>query len=403
MDGRNPNYLNQLEELGFYADDRPIAGTLDGDTLRDARKSQADAKHIDRSFKYGSVLNPTKLGVTDIYELDGSPCIYFKSVGSEPTDEQILQWHKAAWNHGLARMLWICSPTQIRVFNAFAPPPGNLTDLKSPDVLLFQSVANQLETLKSNLLARQRIESGEFWFGPIGKRINRKTRIDEQLVEDLTLAAEKLVDLRLNPIQAHRLLLRTVFIAYLEAKGILPDDLFYGLGVGTFEEVLSSVSKTKTFFARMRDTFNGDLFPPPPKNATPVNELTRDRLQIPQCLLARTKLTTLQKSFKFWRYDFSIIPIELISSIYEKFIHTADPRGAIQAGTHYTPINLVDFVLSQVFDDGLFGKKLPLDAKVLDLSCGSGVFLVESLRRLIARRLAAGEKHTRDLGFVRKR
>ena len=126
-------------------------------------------------------------------------------------------------------------------------------------------MADQLETLKSNLLARQRIESGEFWFGPIGKRINRETRIDEQLVEDLTLAAVKLVELGLNGIQAHRLLLRTVFIAYLEAKGILPDDLFDGLGVGTFEEVLSSVTKTKTFFARMTETFNGDLFPPPPK------------------------------------------------------------------------------------------------------------------------------------------
>jgi hypothetical protein len=294
-------------------------------------------------------------------------------------------------------MLWVCTPTQIRVFNAFAPPPENLTGLTSPDVLLFQSVADQLETLKSSLVARHRIESGEFWFGPIGKRINRKTRIDEQLVEDLTLAAVRLVALGLNDIQAHRLLLRTLFIAYLEAKGILPGELFDALGVDTFETVLSSVTTTKAFFARMTETFNGDLFPPPPRDATLVNELTEERLRIPQCILARTDLTTLQQSFKFWRYDFSIIPIELISSIYEKFIHTADPRGALQAGTHYTPVNLVDFVLSQVFDDGLFDKKLPSDAKVLDLSCGSGVFLVESLRRLIARRLAAGEKHTRDL------
>jgi SAM-dependent methyltransferase len=92
-----------------------------------------------------------------------------------------------------------------------------------------------------------------------------------------------------------------------------------------------------------------------------------------------------------------VIPIELISSIYERFIHAADPTKAMQAGTHYTPVNLVDFVLSQVFDDGLFEEKLPPEARVLDLACGSGVFLVEALRRLIARRLAAGEKHTRGL------
>lgn len=397
MNERKPVYLSQLQELGFYVDGRPAPGTLDANALREARKSQGDAQHIDRSFKYGSVLDQTKLGVTDIYELDGSPCIYFKSVGSEPTDDQIAQWHKAAWNHGLARMLWVCTPTHIRVFNAFAPPPQSPGGLKSPDVLLFQSVADQLASLKSNLLARQRIESGEFWFGPVGRRINRKTRIDEQLVEDLTLAAVKLVELGLESIQAHRLLLRTIFIAYLEAKGILPQDLFDGLGAGTFENVLSSVTKTKAFFARMTETFNGDLFPPPPQDAALVNELTEERLRIPQCILARTNLTTLQQSLNFWRYDFSVIPIELISSIYERFIHASDPEKAIQAGTHYTPVNLVDFLVSQIFDDGLFEKKLPIGANVLDLSCGSGVFLVEALRRIIARRLAAGEKHTRGL------
>ena len=73
------------------------------------------------------------------------------------------------------------------------------------------------------------------------------------------------------------------------------------------------------------------------------------------------------------------------------------PAEAAARGTHYTPVNVVDFLLTQVFDDGLFGSELCPEAKVLDLSCGSGVFLVESLRRLIAKRLAAGEKHTRDL------
>lgn len=398
MDEWKADYRGRLEHLGFYVDGRPAAGTLNADALRNARKSlRPDAQHIDRSFKYGSVLDETKLGVTDVYELDGSPCIYFKSVGSEPSQEQIAQWHKAAWNHGLARMLWICTPTRIRVFNAFAPPPEDLSGLKSRDVLLFESVADQLEALKSNQLAREMIESGEFWFGPIGRRIDRKTRIDEQLAEDITRAAKKLVEHGLDRIQAHRLLLRTVFIAYLEAKGILPDELFDGLGVNTFEDVLSSVTKTRKFFARMTETFNGDLFPPPPRDDTLLSKLNNEGLRVPQCILARTDLTSLQQSFKFWRYDFSVIPIELISSIYEKFIHAADPKKALQAGTHYTPVSLVDFVLSQVFDDGLFEKRLPAEPKVLDLCCGSGVFLVESLRRLIARRLAAGEKHTRAL------
>ncbi|HAC64247.1 MAG TPA: hypothetical protein DCF68_12075 [Cyanothece sp. UBA12306] len=90
-------------------------------------------------------------------------------------------------------------------------------------------------------------------------------------------------------------------------------------------------------------------------------------------------------------YNFKVIPIELISSIYEKFIYAEDAKSARKNSTHYTPINLVDLVLSEVF------KGLDGNAKVLDLSCGSGVFLVESLRRLIVKRLMQGEKPSRKL------
>jgi len=57
----------------------------------------------------------------------------------------------------------------------------------------------------------------------------------------------------------------------------------------------------------------------------------------------------------------------------------------------------VDLTLSQVFDDGLFSAELPRDARVVDLACGSGVFLVESLRRLVALRLVRGEDLSRPL------
>lgn len=392
-----PSYTSQLEQLGFYVAGRPASGILDAGSLREARRTRTDARQIDRSFKYDSVLDPDKLGVTDIYELDGSPCIYFKSLAADPTPEQLKAWHRAAWNHGLARMLWVCTPRHIRVYNAFAPPPDEVSGLESPEVQLFSDLADRLEKLKANLLTRDRIDSGEFWAGPLGGRIKRETRIDEQLVKDLTVAATKLTEQRLKPIDAHRLLLRTIFVAYLEAKGVLPPELFEGLDGTTFEQVLGDPKATETFFDRMRDVFNGDLFPPPPQHESLDKRLTRKQLEIAQCVLARTDLTSFQRSFSFWRYDFSVIPIELISSIYEKFIHATDPEKAKKAGTHYTPTNLVDLVLSQVFDDELFESKLPVDAKVVDMACGSGVFLVEALRRLVARRLAAGEKHTRDL------
>ena len=404
MANQNEKLYGQLETLGFYRDGKPSDGILRASDLRKAKAEASSATGIDRAFKYDAILEGDKLGVTDIFELNGSPCIYFKAVGSNPTSEQLAEWHRAAWNHGLARALWVSTPTHIRIFNAFAPPCQEASGVHDPEVELFNDVAENLERLQNQQFTRDGFVSGEFWRGPIGKRIKRKSRIDEQLVSDLTLAAGLIAERGMEPIAAHRLLLRTIFIAYLEAKEIIQADLFAGLGASRFEEVLCDPKVTKTFFARMRDAFNGDLFPPPPKESGVAEvdaDFSEEQLEIPRCILLRTDLNTFQQSLNFWRYDFDVIPIELISSIYEHFIHAADPERAHRAGTHYTPVNLVDLVLSQVFSDEVFpGPELPRDAKILDLSCGSGVFLVESFRRLVARHIASGEEYTREL--VRK-
>ena len=110
-------------------------------------------------------------------------------------------------------------------------------------------------------------------------------------------------------------------------------------------------------------------------------------------------------------YQFDVIPVELISAIYEQFVHSADsesnnraptnarkegvyytplavhsadsesnnraPTNARKEGVYYTPLAAVSLVLDEVFN-GLTG-----DEHVLDLTCGSGVFLVEALRRLV--------------------
>ena len=74
-------------------------------------------------------------------------------------------------------------------------------------------------------------------------------------------------------------------------------------------------------------------------------------------------------------YDFKIIPIELISNIYDAVLQDNKNQKAI-----YTPLFLVDYILNNTLDKKL---KKNADCKVLDPSCGSGVFLVEALRRII--------------------
>lgn len=388
-------YITLMNQLG-YQSDGPNAGFVRGDKLRQV--ASAGDGYDDRRFRYAAVLDSEKLGVTDVFEINGTPCIYMKSLAADPSLNEIRHWHRTAWNHGLGRMLWIVTPTRVRIFNAFQPPPKSDDEQKHPAELLSCAIQD-LEQLRKYELDRISLESGQFWATRVGKRISKETRIDAELANDLRTAAEMLTDGGCQPLHAHRLMLRTLFTAYLEARGVLPKELFEGLHAKTFGDVLSRVGETKKFFERMRETFNGDLFPPPP---TPNEDdesytFSKAHLEVAQAIVKRQNLRTGQQSFDFWRYDFEVIPIELISSIYERFIYADDQTTAKARGTHYTPVNLVDLVFSQVFDDQLFSKKLPSNAKVCDLACGSGVFLVDAFRRLVARRIAGGEKLTRTL------
>ena len=363
-----------------------------------AHDLRTNPQHSDRRFRYAAVLKAAKLGVTDVFELNGAPCIYFKSLASEPTAEDIRTWHRTAWNHGLGRMLWIVTPSTIQVLNAYKPPEDVVGEGKHPAELL-RAAIDDLERLREYELDRISLESGQFWDTTRGRQIKKSERIDTKLAEDLAKAGEILVQQGCASLAAHRLMLRTMFTAYLEARSVLPASLFEGLEANEFHEVLTSTKETRLFFERMRDTFNGDLFPPPPKSRDDEDTYTfaKKHLDVARRIVEREDLQSGQQSFDFWRYDFEVIPIELISSIYERFIYADDKELAKTRGTHYTPVNLVDLVFSQVFDDALFDAPLPAKPKVLDLACGSGVFLVEAFRRLVARRMCNGENLSRTL------
>lgn len=88
-------------------------------------------------------------------------------------------------------------------------------------------------------------------------------------------------------------------------------------------------------------------------------------------------MRNLEQSVLDCPYDFKIIPIELISNIYEAFLQDNNSKKNQKA--IYTPLFLVDYMLNNTLDKKL---KNNTACKILDPSCGSGVFLVESLRRI---------------------
>ncbi len=290
-------YRELIHGLGFAKDtdnDRSAQNIYGQNELNAPENS-------DRRFRYAAVFKRDKLGITDVFEINGAPCIYFKSLASEPTAEQIQEWHRTAWNHGLGRMLWIVTPTTVRVLNAFrSPAPFNEVSKTHPAELLATAV-DDLEKLRHHQLDRISLESGQFWDTRIGKRIKKADRIDTQLATDLETAAKILQERKCKSLAAHRLMLRTLFTAYLEARDVLPPELFRGLKAGSFSEVLLNPDSTERFFLRMRDTFNGDLFPPPPKadEKSDSYRFTKPQLDVARRIVIRQDLTSGQQSFDF--------------------------------------------------------------------------------------------------------
>ncbi|MCY2990349.1 MAG: hypothetical protein NTY19_21095 [Planctomycetota bacterium] len=126
-------YTRVLECGGFCRDGRPLAGAVwSAAELRSSIQSASGNTfdQIDRAFKYHAVLRPEtqagKLGISHIFEVAQSPCIYFKRWDAEPEAaelaQRLLTWQQAAWNDGRTPMLWVVSPTHVRILNAYVRP-----------------------------------------------------------------------------------------------------------------------------------------------------------------------------------------------------------------------------------------------------------------------------------------
>jgi len=173
-------------------------------------------------------------------------------------------------------------------------------------------------------------------------------------------------------------------MAYLwDRKIITSEFLEPKFGHSDMKGLLTDKNQLYKFFRWLRSMFNGDLFPIDEDEESRVENIHLEiiRAFFDGAVMESSEIdydndkTSFQK--RLWPYSFNIIPIELISSIYEMFAHSNDPIDARAKSIHYTKLHLVELVQSIAMLD------LPDDARILDPACGSGVFLVDAFRRLV--------------------
>jgi len=346
----------------------------------------------DAGSRLRAILSDRRVGLQAdaVFSAQNVPTAIFKDAGDEaPSEHQIARWHEAAWNVGVAPLLWIVTPTDVRLYDCYSSPAKDSPQqiaTEPLDVFPLQA-EDRLRSLDA-MCGRYATETGAFWSSTIGQRIDRRNRVDRQLLDEINVLEERLTSLapangqRLPDDQeemhasrdfAQRLIGRCIFTSYLVDRGIaqpfLPKE-FSADVAGMFATVDSAFA----LFRWLRSTFNGDLFPMDDPGAEHQRlgsahlDLLRDFVEGRSLLSGQGRL---------FRFRFDAIPVDLVSSIYQQFARSSAADEAHTQGLHYTPVELVHLTLDPVFE------ALPANARVIDPTCGSGAFLVEAFRRLV--------------------
>lgn len=349
-----------------------------------------------------------KIGAEKIFFVKNDPVIVFYSAPNNDAGT-LLNIFRRVWCMARPHYLFVAVPGELKVYSLNNHPARTISEWENIEPL---AVVKRIADVSSDLYQyhRDRVESGQVFKNRKLDQLDQ--RADKRLILDLKVVRHNLlaVDRNVRQRHIHALIGRSIFVRYLEDRGILIPDYFRKVAKNQnhpkwrpdwlqiletadsrillsnaqdslYTRVLRDKDFTYALFNQLAEHFNGDMFP---RDSGEENAVTQDHLNLLRgFLLGHTDVH--QHSLFLWAYDFQIVPIELISSIYEEFYHKA---SATDKGTHYTPSVLVEYVLSQL----LTLERLATMPRILDFACGSAIFLVQAFRRIVRYRERLSQK-----------
>lgn len=303
--------------------------------------------------------------------IDNKPIILFFN---NPTNKE--QLHRQIWNFNESAIVVMIEESCVNVYNGFKYEPL----LKSLSKFDDKNILTDLNYFE--------IVTGKTW-EKYNEEVIYQNRVDYCLLNNIREAQKQLVkDYSLHPKTANALIGKCIFVRYLIDRNVNLNTHQFGVtwDKNGFNALLKDKDITIRFFKYVAEKFNGDdIFP---ISEVEYNSISNDALNVLIGLLRGDELKSGQRSL-FDLYDFSVIPTEFISNIYESFI---GEENQADSGAYYTPLFLVDHILHETIDAYFAKCEKSTDCKILDPACGSGVFLVESLRKLIERFLFLNPK-----------
>lgn len=327
-----------------------------------------------------------KVEVDFVYFSGEIPSIYIKQVPNFQIEiiQEIAKIQKNIWNQGKVSLLYVESSTEVRIYNCFAQPISEKNDTpeieKQIQLAAYSKNKKDLEELVS-IFGKVSIETGSFWKQErYASQLKNQSRVNKTLITNFNIARKQLSELGLtDKTIVHNLLLRSLFLLYLEDRGATTPSFYQNFDAkfSSYFDILKDKKCTYQLYKKLDSHFNGNLNPVTKEE---LELVTGEHLNvIKKCFWSEINTSNQLKLFDWRIFDFSIIPIELVSEIYEDFLSNQAKDGA-----YYTPNILVDFILNKELP---YPSKNDFDynKKVLDPTCGSGIFLVQSLNRLLDR------------------
>ena len=288
--------------------------------------------------------------------------------------------HKYIWNIGSIPFLIVHLPDHLRIYNGYEFSERSDTPLDTCFSSSPEDWASIIDQLSS-----ESIRTGKLWEKSYASELDPKKRIDHRLLENLGKLSQVLRNNSRQPLKAktaHSLIGKYLYLRYLRDRGILSDQWMTknNLSIDSVFGCGANLKGLRELVKCLDDRFNGKIFE---LNLSNECLITDEHVALVAAIFQGDDLKgdvdniVRQLTFDFYNYNFEYIPVETLSVVYEQFLH-AEGEGRAK-GAFYTPVNVAEYLLNEV--EAV--QAISLGMKILDPSCGSGVFLVLAYRRLI--------------------
>ncbi|WP_157909066.1 class I SAM-dependent DNA methyltransferase [Capnocytophaga leadbetteri] len=372
-----------MAKLGFVIEDDCLYLTTENYTTLSDIQIQF---HIEKAKEFAASAVYLRKQLNGSYK----PQVYLFDFTHIPFTEEkelnISEIQTKIWSSGEAPLACFFYKTEIKIVDCTC----HLTKDYKPQYLIEQLAL----TAKANQLYNDqfaiKIKSGIFWEE---KELKNKFKFGnsayDTLIKNIHFVINKLKEqfVDTTPQLANKIIIQAILIKYLEERmdnngnKLLSDKYFQPYGVTSFNEVLRQKGKFADLLSDLDKHFNGNVFK---WKEEEQEELRRLDLSIVAQLLNTDKkdLSSQQLEFGFtnWRYfEFSFIPVELISRLYEEFLGEQKK----EKGLFYTPSHLAKLLVDECLPLKNYEDFDIANYKILDPACGSGIFLVVVFKRLV--------------------